>query len=180
MDGQDSKEKSKLTLSLNKDVIQRAKAAGINISEITEKLLTTITLKPYGNTYEDVTKAYGGFIQSIRGILGKYHTEVIVHRVKYPAEIRTDLPDWKDFDVVLDQNGLWKRLYDDEKEEVEYEPIDDIGIAINFLGDPVKLLENIIDTLVKAALRNKEQITQLQFALKLVKTLAEEEEGDKH
>lgn len=180
MEGEEGKEKSKLTLSLNKDVIQRAKAAGINISEITEKLLTTITLKPYGNTYEDVIKAYGGFLQSIRGILGKYHTEVIVEKVEYPAEVKADLPDWKDFDVILDENGLWKKSYDDEREEVDYEPIDDIGIAINFLGDPVKLLENIINSLVKAALKNKKQITQLQFALKLVKTLSEEEEGDKH
>jgi hypothetical protein len=173
MDRQNSKEKSKLTLSLSKDVIQRAKAAGINISEITEKVLTTFTLKPYGNTYEDVIKAYGGFLQSIRGILGKYHTKVIVQEVK--AEDSTNGKAW---DVILDETGLWQRSYDDEKEEVNYEPIDDIEITINALGDPVKLLENIINSLIEAAVRNKDQITRLDFALKLVKALSEEEEGD--
>jgi hypothetical protein len=178
MDGQDSKGKHKLTLSLNKEVVERAKAAGINISEITEKLLTAVTLTPSGNSFEDVAEAYGGFLQSIKGILGKYHTEVLVEKVEYPAEVKADNPDWKDFDIILDKHGLWKKSYDDEKEEVNYELIDDIGIAINFLGDPVKLLENVINSLIEAALRNKEQIAKLQFALKLVKALSEEEKGD--
>ena len=179
MDGQDSKEKSKLTLSLNKDVILRAKAAGINISEITEKLLTTITLRPYGNTYEDVVKAYGGFLKSIGEILGKYHAEVIVYRYEFTAQEKTTFG-WKDYDIVLNENGLWHKIYDEDQQEVKYERIDNVEIVINALGDPVKLLENIINSLIKAALKNKEQITQLQFALKLVKTLAEEEGGDKH
>jgi hypothetical protein len=167
MDGQDSKEKSKLTLSLNKDVIQRAKAAGINISEITEKLLTAVTLTPHGSSYDDVAEAYGEFLKSIKGILEKYNAEVIVEKKGEPPQ----------YIIFLNDMGLWHSFYNEKEDDVEYDLIEDPKRAISFLGDPVKLLENIINSLIVAAERNKEQITRLEFALKLVKALSEEK-GD--
>jgi hypothetical protein len=167
MDGYDLKEKSKLTLSLNKDVIQRAKAAGINISEITEKLLTAVTLTPRGNSYDDVAEAYRGFLQSIRGILEKYNAEVILKKE----------PDPPKHIVWLDEMGLWSAYYNEKEDAPEYQLIENPKEAISLLGDPVKLLENIINSLIEAAVRNKEQIIRLEFALKLVKAFSEEK-GD--
>src|SRR5215207_5361644 len=103
MDGQDSKEKSKLTLSLNKDVIQRAKAAGINISEITEKLLTAVTLTPSGNSYYDVVEAYMAFYESIKSVLGKYGAQVTV-------------TEGDRYSIVLGGPGFLRIIYDDPQE----------------------------------------------------------------
>jgi hypothetical protein len=168
MDGHDSKEKSKLTLSLNKDVIQRAKAAGINISEITETMLTAVTMTPTGNSYDDVMKAYMAFFESIKEILGKYNAEVTVLRYGKMNEI------------VLNGDGLFREIYDDPKEEYSpvREPVKDDWQIVHFLDNPIELLDKVIRALIEAAEENKEQIAKLQFALKFVKALSEEEKGD--
>ena len=56
----------KLTLAINKDVIDQAKNAGINISSMTERLLQSYMIDMEGSSKDDVAKAYGskrGFIQ---------------------------------------------------------------------------------------------------------------------
>jgi Post-segregation antitoxin CcdA len=53
----DKTEKQKLTLGIDRGIIDRAKAAGINISAITEHLLRSITYDPKGDTTETVVKA---------------------------------------------------------------------------------------------------------------------------
>jgi post-segregation antitoxin (ccd killing protein) len=46
----DKTEKQKLTLGIESGIIDKAKAAGINISAITEHLLRSITYDPKGDT----------------------------------------------------------------------------------------------------------------------------------
>jgi hypothetical protein len=169
MSGQDSKEKTKLTLSLNKDVIQRAKVAGINISEITEKLLNAVTLTPSGNSYDDVEEAYMAFYESVKNILRKYNAEITV--LNY-GRINS---------ILLNGDGFYKEIYDDPNEEYSpvREPIQITWQIIHLLDNPIELLDKIIEALIEAAERNKEKIAKLQFALKLVKALSEDEEVDK-
>jgi hypothetical protein len=52
--------KQRLTFDIiNKNVIQRAKAAGINVSAVTEYLLKAITHQPdNGNTRDDLVRVY--------------------------------------------------------------------------------------------------------------------------
>jgi hypothetical protein len=164
-----SKEKTKLTLSLNKDVIQRAKAAGINISEITEKLLTAVTLTPYGNSYDDVIDVYGAFLDSIKVVLWTYGTEVKVKTIN-------GFPENKE--IILNQEGLWEEYFDTEEDSRVRVAIKDPLYVVSVLHDPIRLLENIINSLIEAALRNKQHITRLQFALAVVKALSKEEKGE--
>lgn len=166
MDGNDSKEKSKLTLSLNKDVIQRAKAAGINISEITEKLLTAVTLTPSGNSYDDVVEAYMAFYESVKSVLGKYGAQITAS-------------EGKNYSIVLGGPGFLRIIYDDPEEGMVGEDVKDVDVIIHLLSNPIELLDKIIKALIEAAERNKEQIAKLQFALKFVNALSEEEKGDK-
>jgi post-segregation antitoxin (ccd killing protein) len=67
--------KTKLTLSLDKDIIQRAKSEGINISEITEKLLASITSTTNSKSYkEEVFRAmedYDIAVQNLRKAIVK-------------------------------------------------------------------------------------------------------------
>jgi post-segregation antitoxin (ccd killing protein) len=170
MAGQDSKEKSKLTLSLNKDVIKRAKAAGINISEITEKLLTAVTLTPSGNTWDDVVEAYMALFESIKKILGKYNAHVTVVS---SSEDNTA--------IILNERGFFTAIVDSESISLK-EPHDDLPTIMYYLDIPEfpELLDKIIRALIEAAERNKEEIARLQFALKLFKTLSEDEKDDKN
>ncbi len=183
MDGYANKEKSKLTLSLNKDVIQRAKAAGINISEITEKMLTAVTLTPVGNSYDDVIEAYMAFFESIKSILRKYNAEVTVQEYGR-ASLSGKASDYIKFPrLVLNETGFWRENFDDSEEEEKYDlpvrvGVRDVWQIINLLTNPIDLLDKVIKAVIEAAERNKEQLAKLQFALKLVKALSEEEKGD--
>ena len=65
--------KEKLTLDIDKNVIQRAKAAGINVSAVTEYLLNAITHQPnYGNTRDDLVRVYEVLFCNAWSLLAKY------------------------------------------------------------------------------------------------------------
>jgi hypothetical protein len=66
--------KQKLTHNIiNKNVIQRAKAAGINVSAVTEYFLKAITHQPnYGNTRDDLVRVYEVLFSKAWSLLAKY------------------------------------------------------------------------------------------------------------
>ena len=68
----DKTEKQKLTLGIERGIIDRAKAAGINISAITEHLLRSITYDPKGDTTEHVANAYQALFNATWPHLDKY------------------------------------------------------------------------------------------------------------
>lgn len=132
-------------------------------------MLTAVTLTPAGNTSDDVVEAYMAFFGSIKEILRKYGAEVTV--LNYGKINR----------IVLNEGGFGREIYDDPGEDYSpvREPVQDWQI-IPLLDPPIELLDKIIKALIEAAERNKEQIARLQFALKLVKALAEDERDNKN
>ena len=76
----DKTEKQKLTLGIDRVIIDRAKAAGINISAITEHLLRCITYDPKGDTTETVVNAYQALFDAMWPLLDKFDTTVEVGR----------------------------------------------------------------------------------------------------
>ena len=76
----DKTEKQKLTLGIDRGIIDRAKVAGINISAITEHLLRSITYEPKGDTTETVVKAYQALFDAMWPLVDKYDTTVEVGR----------------------------------------------------------------------------------------------------
>jgi hypothetical protein len=130
-------------------------------------LLTAVTLTPSGNSYDDIVEAYMAFYESIKSILGKYNTEVTV-------------TEGESYTILLGSGGFLRLIYDDPKEEYSPvgESVEDVWQIIHLLDNPIELLDKIIKALIEAAERNKEQIAKLQFALKLVKALSEEEKGE--
>jgi hypothetical protein len=154
---------------LDKEVIEKAKALGINISEITEKLLTVVTLRPKGNSYEDVIDAYGTFIYLVAKVLGKYKAQIRLKTIRGPPYYE---------EIILDEKGLRRRYFDKERNSPMVDRQVNPNVVFSIYHNPYGFLEIIINSLVEASLRNKEQITRLQFALKLVKALSEDEKGD--
>ena len=76
---QSKEQKQKLTLTVDRDVIEKAKAEGINISAITEQLLRAVTYQPNdGNTIDDVHKAYSALFSEVQTILKQYCTSIMV------------------------------------------------------------------------------------------------------
>src|SRR5881296_3676168 len=107
--------KQKLTLALNGEVIEKAKAAGINISAVTEQILKTMTFEPKGNTKKDLIKSYTMLFESIKPVLDRYDAEMVVGKQAGGSEDRFDedgnkLPGsttYVGFEIRLNSNYLF-------------------------------------------------------------------------
>jgi post-segregation antitoxin (ccd killing protein) len=166
--------KQKLTLDIiNKNVIQRAKAAGINVSAVTEYLLNAITHQSNnGNTRDDLVRVYEVLFSNAWSLLAKYDQiggyDIDVGECGYDTEKR--LKKVICFDTLM---GL-SICYEDHGNPIEADiPVDRV---LNGLYEPMKIIENIIISLTYAAETNKRKLDDLKSALQLVKTLSDEEE----
>jgi hypothetical protein len=150
--------KQKITLGLDRIVIEKAKAEGINISAITEELLKAITYEPIGNTKEDVIKAYEALFETAKPILEKYRATVDVGiEQAYP--------------IVLDyKDGLYQW---DGVDPDTWSPIS-VSKSLRFLYPPQRLVREIISALIRAAENNRDEIRELKFALRIINGLHEE------
>jgi hypothetical protein len=168
MKGESEKNKRKLTLAVDPEVVRRAKAAGINISALTETLLRAITFEPAGNTDEDLRKAYQSLFKIMAYLLMKYQASLTVGEFKNKANkiLSQIVLDW-------DYESADFALYTNDS--TSFQPVD-LGICIisDALYDPQRILENLIMTLIEKAEANKEKIDQLKFALRFLKALSEE------
>jgi hypothetical protein len=168
--------KQKLTLDIiNKNVIQRAKAAGINVSAVTEYLLNAITHQPnYGNTRDDLVRVYEVLFSKAWSLLAKYDQmggyDIDVGEYGYDAE--------KQLKKVICFDTLMRLsiCYEDHGNPIEADiPVDRV---LNVLYEPMKIIENIIISLTYAAETNKRKLDDLKSALQLVKTLSDEEKEE--
>jgi hypothetical protein len=168
--------KQKLTLDIiNNNVIQRAKAAGINVSAVTEYLLNAITHQPnYGNTRDDLVRVYEVLFCNAWSLLAKYDQmggyDIDVGEYGYDTEKR--LKKVICFDTLM---GL-SICYEDHGNPIQADiPVDRV---LDVLYEPMKIIENIIISLTYAAETNKERLAELKSALQLVKDLSNEEQEE--
>jgi post-segregation antitoxin (ccd killing protein) len=168
--------KQKLTLGIiNKNVIQRAKAAGINVSAVTEYLLNAITHQSNnGNTRDDLVRVYEVLFSNAWALLAKYDQiggyDIDVGEYGYDAE--KQLKKVICFDTLM---GL-SICYEDHGNPIEADiPVDRV---LDGLYEPMKIIENVIISLTYAAETNKEKLAELKSALQIVKTLSDEDEEE--
>src|SRR4030042_4661323 len=146
--------KEKLTLSVDKEVVEKAKKLGINISEITEKVLRGYTSaeKPKGNLYE----AYQKLFDSIVPLLKEFDCRVKIAE-GYDTLVTTD-SDGKDHEydvpinIFLESDGSF---YIDEFDHI-FKDIQSIS-SRDFLS-PEKILSNLVDALAKSEEKREEKM----------------------
>jgi Post-segregation antitoxin CcdA len=160
--------KQKLTLGIDRNVIEKAKAAGINISAITENVLKAITYQPNeGNTRGDVVRAYEAMFEEARSLMLKHgHGEIQITVGKVESEI------------VFLHSTYRLLLWDDHTKTMIEDPAP-VDRVLWHLYDPMKILEELIVCLTELAEENKQKIAELKFALRLVKALSNDEGEDK-
>ncbi len=158
--------KQKLTLTLSKEVIDKAKAAGINISALTEQVLKAYTYEPVGYSNDDFADAYDKLFMSMKPVLHKYDTRVTVGQhtgVKFalsPCDIY-----WYNGRLLIETIGSWQE-----------DSTTQISEVLPYLYDPPKILENLIKSLIRAAERNKDKVQKFKFASRFLRILSEDEE----
>ncbi|NJD75960.1 MAG: hypothetical protein FIB08_02520 [Candidatus Methanoperedens sp.] len=155
-------EKQKLTLSVEKELVEKAKKLGVNISEITETVLRHISET---ETKEVVTKgeikvAYKKLFDAMLPAMEKFGANVVVGDL---VEFDEEENYIGSSSVELVWGGdLWIA-------ELEQTPkIEDVS-----LKSPKEILSNFIGSLVKASERNKEELKELEIFRKIVEALTE-------
>lgn len=156
--------KQKLTLGLSKEVIDKAKAAHINISAITEQVLRAFTYEPAGYTNEDVVKAYAELFKSMQPVLDKYAATVTVGDLQ---EEEHGYP----YDISLQKGELI--INDSEGKKLGKISISE---ALPHLYEPAQILEALMKSLIRAAEKNKNKLATFKFASRFLRMLSEDEE----
>ena len=149
----------KLTLAINKDVIEQAKNARINISSMTERLLQSYMIDMEGSSKDDVAKAYESLFDTMKPILQKYDTDIQVgdNLDENPAGYK----------VFLDaNNGLY--LMENTYSRKSSSSIKEV---LRYLYAPDDIIEKLIFVALESADNNKKEIIELNLALRFLKVI---------
>jgi len=155
--------KQKLTLSVDKEVVKKAKELGINISELTEKVLASFTFEPSKDDALKVKEKYKELFDLMLPMLSKLGVSVVVGEI--------EISDKEGQFVGLAHMELLPsgQLYIDDFET--YVDID--RISVNDLLPPSKILEKFIDALIRGMESTKKTVRELELTKKLVKVIVD-------
>jgi len=157
--------KEKLTLSVDKKVIEKAKKLGINISEITEKVLKgyTSAKKPNGSLYDGYTQLFDSITPLLRefGVDIKIAESIQVVRDGKGAE-------WEEPDhIFLEPDGSF---YSDPF-GAHFKDIQKIDVR-SFLS-PAKIISNLVNALAKSEGARKEKLQEILMAKRIIDAMSE-------
>lgn len=139
--------KKKLTLSVDPEVVEKAKGMGINISQLVEQILEGITFEPSPADVSELRASYKKLFNAMTPLLGKLDARVCV------AEGSLALcPDGK----LRDADGK-KVLLEDER--------------CHPLG-PGTILSNFMDEIAKGAKRRRWHLREIEMARRIVKVVS--------
>jgi hypothetical protein len=163
--------KEKLTLSVDKEVVEKAKKLGINISELTEKVLTGYTSaeKPDGNIHD----AYKQLFDSVLPLLKEFECSVkiaesyIVFGGDYDEPEETMLQD----ETYLTANGSY--LVKDYTAPEDYRLSDITKIPAHEFLPPEKILSNLVNELAKSQETRKEKMDEILMAKRIIDAMSE-------
>ena len=154
--------KSKLTLSVDTETVDKAKKLGINISEITETVLKTFTVPKDESTYE-IQAGYGALFGAMKPLLKEYKTSMIVGASR---EFTDDIGE----ELSLGGYGFFfegdETVWSDEEMEARW-PLTE------FLP-PEVLLKNLIDALSSAKEMRQGRIRSLELARGIVEAITKD------
>jgi hypothetical protein len=161
--------KEKLTLSVDKEVVEKAKKLGINISEITENILKGYTSaeKPNGSIYY----AYRQLFDAITPLLKEFGGQIKVGEGTELVEVQDEKGKIYDqeitYDIFLAPDGSFY-LDTYELRITDIEKIDQQDFS-----SPEKILSNLVDVLAKTKEANEEKMRQIMMAKRIVDAMSE-------
>lgn len=167
-------DKKKLTLSINSEVIDKAKKLGLNLSEITEGVLKISSLNYEDNlaTPDKLHEIYVDILKKISKVLKKWdmHLEIgsekiLVESTDSDGKKELEYTDYSYFltpysvELCYDfGSGIPDKIY----------RLDDENLPIYKFYDPEKIIINLIDKLYEKANKNKEKLDKLQILKNII------------
>jgi len=160
--------KEKLTLSVDKEVVEKAKRLGINISDITEKVLTGYTSaeKPEGNIHD----AYKQLFDSILPLLKEFDCRVKIAESWFCFDEEEEERMLQD-ETYLTQNGTF---FTEAFVPPENYYINDIKkIPTGEFLTPEKILSNLVNEMAKSQEKRKEKMDEILMAKRIIDAMSE-------
>jgi hypothetical protein len=167
------KEKQKLTLSVDKDAIEKARVLGINISEFTENVLTGYTSaeKPEGSIYD----AYKQLFDSIIPLLKEFECKVRIAECVITIEDENgEVVNSHQTDATyLTAGGSFLVEEYTGPEDSEYFLDDITKIPADELLRPEKILSNLLKELATSQEKRKKRLDEILMAKRIVEAMSE-------
>jgi len=160
-------EKKKLTLSVSSATVEKAKKLGLNISDITEKILSHYTFEHDIADDDAFLGEYRALFKTILPLIRKYNISLKVGDV--------DLGQGASQDFYLEPNGVVKSfLADNYDDPLFVAKIDELGIdAVRQMFKPVRILEGLISQLESEVENQKETTRELKMVRKIIEAMNE-------
>jgi len=155
-------EKQKLTLSVNKEVVEKAKAMGINISEITENVLKGFAFTPTGLDNDEFYRHYNELFQSMLPLMKNYNFPVTV--ASYPEFDDLGNHMWTVKTTLLPTSIYYVDPYEREFSDIK-------NIEIHEFHSPMKILETFLTKLTSGVEQRREQIKELEMAKRILQAI---------
>jgi len=158
-------EKQKLTLSVRKDVIDKAKELGINISEITEKVLQGFAFSSEDLSDDEFYSKYEELFQVMLPLMRKYDFSV-----EFAKLVIFD----KEGDVLAEEGiyllpdgRFWESFTEDCLKSTDIRSINTYD-----LHPPVIILSKFIESLTNSIEKRKERIKELEMAKQIIEAIS--------
>jgi len=162
----DVSKKQKLTLSVDSDVVEKARKLDINISEITEKVLDSFTFTPKKDDVDEVYRKYKQLFETMIPLLKKFGTDCRIGKMEINLKPKNP-SDFMEVDLDLTSDGkIFMYEFD------QWIALDDIeNIDISSFHKPKKILSDLLASLALSQETRKENIADLEMANRIVQAI---------
>ena len=161
--------KEKLTLSVDKEVVQKAKNLGINISEITEKVLTGYTAAEKPN--DDLYGSYNQLFDSITPLLKEFDCSAKVAEGIDTMTYKDDKGKTSSYEYEVNIYLCSDGSFYADAVDVSFDEIK--SIKQKFFLSPEKILSNLVEALANSKKKREEQIKEIQMAKRIIDAMSE-------
>ena len=156
--------KSKLTLSVDKDIINKAKNLGLNLSDVMEKVLRSFTFVPSKTDKESVYLGYKSIFKMMQPYLRDYGSHVTV--AKWTAT-EDNGETFYENEIQLEPSGtLWNS-------DFEYELKDITDIPTWAFFEPTRIIFNFIEAMANGKIKREEELEKIELAKRLLTAIIE-------
>ena len=156
------KKKSKLTLSVDSEVVRKARGLGINISEITEGILRGFSFTPSRVEIDVLYEKYEQLFEAMKPLQKRY--EVSVKVGDYPIEKENGELLALGKILLLTDGSFWI-------DEIDVKVRNINEIIVNYFDLPKEILSNFIEALSHSDESRKQQLTELEMAKRIIEAI---------
>ena len=145
-------------MSIDPDVVKKARGIGINISEITEGILRGFSFTPSRIETDALYEKYEQLFQTMLPLLKQYGTNIKVGEF-YAGEFNDTAEIW-----LRANGGFWLPEFDEGFKEINRMDITDFY-------QPKIILTNFIERISQSAENRKQQLTELEMARRIIEAI---------